>query len=415
MVSGSGRRGLLAFVFSAVAVSGCSWRFGGGDELSMKASFAEFGRRAREGEALSVVFFGGSLTWGANASDPQRTSYRALMADYLRQKYPRAPLAFHDAAIGGTGSKLGIFRLERDVLSRKPDLVFLDFTANDDHYGSDLPSLAAYECILRELIWRGIPVVEVILPFQYSFQPRFDPRAMPRYRDHIRLATAYRTGVGDAMALVQRRLDEGKARLADLWPIDGVHPDDAGYALFFEAVRDGFEKASRDGHICALPPRPIFSDQFMVRQRIRLVQRPLPTGWRRGRTFRTSLWFDGLSSRWMDDVAICDVRDKAAARPLRVQFIGRFVGVFGEGDQDGLAFQAVIDGAAVRYQPDPKKPPQDYWPTDTRRFGGGRLFFWHALADTLPPGRHTLEIHPVFAEGADRGQLRIESICVAGE
>ena len=94
---------------------------------------------------MSVVFFGGSLTWGANASDPQRTSYRALMGDYLRAKYPKTPFVFHDAAIGGTGSKLGMFRLERDVLSRKPDLVFLDFSANDDQVGTDIQTLASYE------------------------------------------------------------------------------------------------------------------------------------------------------------------------------------------------------------------------------------------------------------------------------
>lgn len=36
-----------------------------------------------------------------------------------------------DAAIGGTGSQLGAFRLKRDVSRFHPDLVFLDFTVND--------------------------------------------------------------------------------------------------------------------------------------------------------------------------------------------------------------------------------------------------------------------------------------------
>ncbi|MGB2998239.1 MAG: hypothetical protein WBC59_06340, partial [Phycisphaerae bacterium] len=31
-------------------------------------SFADFDRRAQQGERLNVVFFGASLTWGANAS-----------------------------------------------------------------------------------------------------------------------------------------------------------------------------------------------------------------------------------------------------------------------------------------------------------------------------------------------------------
>ena len=50
-------------------------------------------------------------TWGANASDPQITSYRGLMTQWLREKYPSTAITFYDAAIGGTGSQLGMFRM----------------------------------------------------------------------------------------------------------------------------------------------------------------------------------------------------------------------------------------------------------------------------------------------------------------
>jgi len=336
------------------------------------------------------------------------------MGDYLRAKYPRSPVAVHDAAIGGTGSTLGMFRLERDVLARRPDIVFLDFTANDDLFGRDLPSLAAYEAILRELIGRGVPVVQVFFGFQWNFAQGYKPQAMQRYVDHRRLAEAYGTSVGDSFPHIQMRLEEKAVTLKDLWPLDGVHPCDRGYELFFEAVRDGFERAVAEKRICTVPPKAVFSDAFLTRKRIRLVEGPLPDGWARQMTYRTSMWFDGLSSRWMDDVAVCDARNRATARPLRVEFEGTFVGVFGEADENGLPFQARIDGKLIPYQPDPKKPPREAWPFDTSRFGKGRLFVWHVLAGELPPGKHTLEIQPVWpAEGA-AGQLRIESICVAG-
>jgi lysophospholipase L1-like esterase len=379
------------------------------------ASFEDFDRRARAGEPLSVVFFGGSLTWGANASDPQRTSYRALMGDYLRAKYPKAPLAFHDAAIGGTGSNLGMFRLDRDVQARRPDLVFLDFTANDDHYGKDVPTLAAYECLLREMIGRGIPVVQVLLGFQWNFQPRFDGNSMARYVDHLKLAAAYRTGVGDSFVHIQKCLDDGKATIKDIWPMDGVHPCDRGYELFFQAARDGFERAVADKRACPVPQKAVFSDAFMTRKRIRLLDAPLPAGWRRDMTFRTSMWFDGLSSRWMDDVAVCDAKDSGKVQPLKLEFTGTLVGVFGEADENGLSFKALVDGKLVPYRPDPKKPPEDAWPFSTRRFGAGRLFVWHVLAPALPPGKHTLEIQPIWPAEGGKGQLRIESVCVAGE
>lgn len=133
-----------------------------------QASFAELDRRARAGERLNVVFYGASLTWGANATDPPLTSYRGQLADRMEALYPRAPLKFWDGAIGGTGSQLGVFRLDRDCFGRKPDLVFLDFSANDDIYSADPETLASYEAIVRRLVQAGVPVVIVVFPFQWN-------------------------------------------------------------------------------------------------------------------------------------------------------------------------------------------------------------------------------------------------------
>lgn len=378
------------------------------------ASFAALDRRGRAGELVRVAFFGGSLTWGANASDPQRTSYRALMMDYLRQRYPKAPLVFTDAAIGGTGSQLGIFRLERDVLASRPDLVFLDFTANDGLESASRPPLASYEAILRDLIGRGIPVVQVLLGFRFNFGSSYNLADLPRRRDHLELAAAYQTAVGDAFPLIQTRIESGTETLEGLWPFDGAHPDDAGYRLFFEAVQLGFEQAVAQQRVCHVPAKPLFSDTYRQRTRHHLVEHELPAGWTRQKTFRTSLWFDGLSSRWMGDVAACTAADYETVQPIELTFAGKLVAVFGEADQDGLGFRAWIDGEPQLYQPASGQPATSVWDFSTRRFGQGRLFIWRVLADNLSPGRHTLSIRPVLPPGATVGQLRIESICFAG-
>lgn len=378
-------------------------------------SFASFDRRARAGEPLSVVFFGGSLTWGANSSDPQRTSYRALMGQYLQKKYPKSSFTLHDAAIGGTGSNLGMFRLERDVLARQPDLVFLDFTVNDDIDVVDPGSLASYETLLREMIGKEIPVVQVLFACRSHFVPgsRF-PDGPPLREMHLKLAASYHTAVGDLYSYMRAVLARGEIKPEDIWPFDATHPDDVGYRVFFEAVRDGLEQAIADGRTCSLPAKPIAGGIYQARNRICLVDRPIPQGWKREKTFRTSLWFDGLSSRWMGDVLVCYVKDKAAVQPIRMDFDGTYAGVFGEADENGLSFQVKIDGQLVMYRADTKTPATVIWPF--RFFLPGRLFVWRPLTDhlQLAPGRHTLEIEPIFPEGITQGQLRIESVCVAG-
>ncbi len=115
------------------------------------------------------MFFGASLTWGANATDPQTTSYRGLIAQRLEAAYPQARFKFFDAAIGGTGSQLGVFRLDRDVLRHQPDLVFVDFSANDNIYSANPETLASYEAIIRRIILEAnAPVVQVVFPFMWN-------------------------------------------------------------------------------------------------------------------------------------------------------------------------------------------------------------------------------------------------------
>lgn len=386
---------------------------------SDSASFADFDQKAKAGGPVSVVFFGGSLTWGANASDPQKTSWRGLMMDYLQKKYPHTVFAFHDASIGGTGSKLGMFRFERDVMAYKPDLVFYDFTCNDNLDGTDIETLGSYEGLLRKMVGAGIPVVQEFFCFKFNMNPTAPPPT--RYVAHQKLADAYHTATADAMALVRDAVNTKKTDINALWPLDGAHPGDQGYELFFEAVRDGFEKAVAEGAACVVPKDPVFSDQYKTATRQILVDGTLPKGWVRHLTYRTSLWYDGLSSRWMGDVALCAAKTNPSGdnEPLTVDFTGTMVGLFGERAGNSLPFKVKIDGKQIQFT-EKNKPPVDIWPTDlqgraTPGWKDSHLFSWIELTDKLAPGKHTLEIEPVFDQANPTGELRIESVCSAGE
>lgn len=380
---------------------------------SAAASFPAFRAKAKAGKSLSVVFFGGSLTWGANATDPQRSSYRGRMMTWLQETYPTAAFRFHDAAIGGTGSDLAIFRLDRDVFAYDPDLVFLDFTANDGLDRSDTETLACYESLLRRMIGRGIPVVQVLFGFKWQFGKSYNLEKVLRRRDHLRLAQAYGTGVGDLYPYLQAKILDGVADREELWPFDGGHPGDRGYRYFFEAVRDGLLDAIREERVCRIPADPVFSDAFMHVKRLRLVETKLPRGWSRQKTYRTSLWFDGLSSRWMGDVAMCDAKDASIIEPLRIEFEGTLLGIFGEADEKGLPLRIAVDGQPITRME--KGAAVGTFPWSTARFGPkGNLFMWSCPSKTLTPGKHVVEIRPVIPEGVAQGQLRIESICTAG-
>ena len=367
------------------------------------ASFADFDRRAREGAALSVVFFGGSLTWSANASDPDRTGFRPLLAEHLRAKYPAAHFRFHDAGLGGTGSTLGVFRLDRDALAHEPDLVFLDFACNDEGGPTALAQSCCYESILQRLVGRGVPVVQMFFTFRFWSEDLENPGAgHPQLAAYRRLAEAYQTGVGDVYrdGPLFPDLREGKTTLDEVWPFDAAHPGDLGYRYFAAAGIAGFDRAVEQGLVCRVPEKPVYGDVADLARR-NAAEFRLPAGWMHKPAYRTSLWFDGLPSRWMDGVAVFSGTNRA---PVEVGAKANLVGVFGEADEHALVCEVRADGEKFA----------DF--RGNHGAGEGRLFIWR---QALLPGwergetaEHSFAFDPLPSpDGA--GEFHVGAICTA--
>ncbi len=373
------------------------------------ASFAAFDRRARAGEALTVVFFGGSLTWGANATDQPHTSYRARVIERLEAAYPSARFTGHDAAIGGTSSMLGVFRLARDVMARKPDLVFLDFSANDDIGTVDEETLASYESLVRRMVVAGVPVVQVIFPFQWNVTA--DAKPMPRRTAHQAIAQAYGVPSGDAIGLIAQRLVSGASTVAEVWPYDPVHPGDRGYELFAEAAWGALRAGIDGGAVCRAPARMLHADTCMAWARVRLATlAPLPAGWKAAHPDLVSAFYDMLMSRWQDDQAVAESTATSAPAPFVCTVQAGTVLIFGESTEKSGSYQVLIDGTAQ--VPPGSKTGADIDAGAFARNAHGNVHHVVVVTTTLDPAQpHHVTIVPHLVAGQE---LRLESICVAG-
>ena len=392
-------------------------------------SFEDFDRRAKAGERMNIVFFGASLTWGANATDPQLYSFRGVMANRLEEAYPQAHFKLWDGAIGGTGSQLGVFRFDRDVLRHKPDLVFLDFSANDDIGSANPETLASYESLVRRIILDAkAPVVQVIFPFQWNVAPgKLD--GMLRRDAHIAISKAYHTAIGDAIALAIDRVKNKQTTLKELWPADGVHPGNTGYILFADAAWTAFQEAVQGKVVCAAPETMVYADTYMKNARVRVsTLGDPPAGWRVGTPNLTSAFFDMLMCRWLDDEIIASNRvigpngkparnasPQQVAR-LRARFSGSMVMLFGESTPNSGNYHVFIDGKQIE-RPGAKANETDKDVFDAGFLAkkcNGNVHMTQVVAENLDPKvEHTLEIEPAFAEDKEQ-EMRLESICVAG-
>ena len=376
-------------------------------------SFGDFDKRAKAGERLTVAFLGGSLTWGARSSDPQRTSYRAIVGRKLETIYPKAHFKFIDAAIGGTGSQLGAFRFQRDVMAYKPDLMFLDFTLNDGVHETTPDTLAAQEGIIRRAIEGSFPVVQMLLAAR-EFVTEGTTERMKRRAAHIAIAEAYGIPCGDAISLMQERYKKGELDLDKVWPpefFDTCHPNDPGYELYAEAAWNAFMKAVTEKMVCKVPGKMLHGNTYMHVARVRISSlAPLPQGWRVAIPSRDYCAFDFLMSRWLDDVSVAanfvetarDITSPCApAQPLKMKFHGSSVMLFGESTARSCKCRVLIDGAESQF--------------DACQLGQGTGRMLKLIAEGLDPAvEHSMELHPVFESPDKPQELRIESICVAG-
>lgn len=112
-------------------------------------------KRAQNGEDVTIAYLGGSITEGATAGSEK--CYAKLTYEHFAERFGTGDnVKYVNAGISGTPSKLGILRLDRDVLAYDPDIVFIEFAVNDGG-GADYQN--AYESIVKTLLQKDIAPV----------------------------------------------------------------------------------------------------------------------------------------------------------------------------------------------------------------------------------------------------------------
>ena len=182
--------------------------------------------KARSGEEICVAAIGGSITAGGLQTKDPKNRYIARVADWFTQTFPKAKVRFVNAGIGGTNSLYGAMRVQRDVLSKKPDLVIVEYAVNDNH---PVPMFwGSYEGVLRQILRE--PQHPAIV--QLFFMQRKGENAQE---------TQHMLGRHYDLPMVSFRdawwpeIYSGRAKWEDMYA-DVVHPNDTGQILASELL-----------------------------------------------------------------------------------------------------------------------------------------------------------------------------------
>ncbi len=267
------------FCFLTYVPAGTSYPLRDAVEFTERGGLPNFFSKLEAGKPVRIAYLGGSIT--------AQAGWRVLTLSWFRKHYPDAEIDEINAAIGGTGSDLGVFRLEHDVLKHNPDLLFVEFAVNDGGAPPDRIH-RAMEGILRQTI-ADDPSTDICYVYTLtqnmlgSLQDGKYPRAagaMEALADHYRIPSIH---MGLEVARLEKagkvvfkaskpKTDQEKKALEGkiLFSADGVHPyTDSGHTLYLEAVVRAMKKIRHVGAPAPHKmPAPFVADNW---ERARLV------------------------------------------------------------------------------------------------------------------------------------------------
>lgn len=194
-----------------------------------------FMNRAAKGERLTVGFIGGSITQGFSATDPGKC-YAARTVAWLRKIYPNTEFAYVNAGIGATDSLFGAARVQEDLLRRLPDLVFVEFSVNDEsmsHYRE------TYEGLVRQIYGSSSHPAMVLLHSVY-----YDSGRSAAYY-HAQIGRHYDLPCISMQNSIYPAVVAGRLP-AEKITADFLHPNDLGYELMASVITNFLEKVMHD-------------------------------------------------------------------------------------------------------------------------------------------------------------------------
>lgn len=178
---------------------------------------------------LDILYIGGSLTQGAGSTKDE--CWRAYTTKWFKEAYPSAKITEINATLGGSGSLWGLARTQRDVIDKKPDLVFIEFAINDSYEDLTRAQAAAYMEGMVRKINTALPNTDII--FVLTTDDYHIGKSFATLEGHKIVADFYGItyiNVGDAL------VEPVKAASWSKYAADNVHLNAEGYRIYADEV-----------------------------------------------------------------------------------------------------------------------------------------------------------------------------------
>jgi lysophospholipase L1-like esterase len=234
--------------------------------LSPRKGLPNFLEKVQNNHPVTVVYFGGSITEAGHG-------YRVQSEKWFRETYPGVSFTMINAAIGGTGSDLGVIRIDDDVLKYEPDLVFVEFAVNDGG-GDSLTIIRSMEGIVRK-IWKHDLSTDICFLYTtaenqmlYNLEGKHwkSARIMEQVAGYYNIPSVSMNFSVAKLAIEDKLVVRGDKdknygnRI--VFTNDGVHPTTEGHQIYTRSIIDAFRKMPDKNYGRTLPSKPMNADNY---------------------------------------------------------------------------------------------------------------------------------------------------------
>ncbi len=308
--------------------------------------------KCRAGGPVTVAYIGGSIT--------AQNGWRPFTTKWLKQQFKDVEIKEVNAAIGGTGSYLGVYRLFKHVLQFDPDLMFVEFAVNDRGTGDEAVH-ATMEGIVRQC-WSQEKKPDML--FTYTTAGNLD---VPTHR-HQAVADAYGIPTVDFQKSIKALVDPGYVD----WQImakDRVHPGDWGHAVYAATLATFLKQQIALTEAVPPPdtlPPAVFSEEYVSAHLVPVVD-DAPEDWDKIKP----------GSRFKDG----SIMATEPGQSIEFKFTGTMAALYYELRMNGGIIECEVDGKSV----------------GERDVSCGPIYRFNrqnstTIAKGLEPGEHTLKI-----------------------
>ena len=314
-------------------------------ELMIRKGLPNFFAKIQKGDSIKVAYLGGSIT--------AQSGWRVYSLAWMKERFPDAKFKEINAAIGGTGSDFGVFRLKDHVLQFKPDLVFVEFAVNDGSTASE-KIIRSMEGIVRQ-VWQQDSKTDIC--FVYTLKEDFlkmeqegnlpnSAQTMEKVADHygipsINFGQEVASQVSKGTLIFTNK--EKELNGVRVFCPDGVHPYvETGHKIYNEVLARSFEAMMPVKSAKGLKHKagkPIATDYFANTKMVDFSKAELSKNWEiipvKGSSAFSSF------SKFLTEVG----KATQTGETLTVRFKGKAIGIYDIMGPDAGRLIVEIDGA----------------------------------------------------------------------